>query len=218
MVPLTRQGPLRHLVEETLRDLIVSGALAPGQHLVEVDIAQRLQVSRGPVREAFQALHGQGWVDLRQGRGAFVHEPTMEEVDEVFGVRAALEGEAASLAACTVSAADVVELRAISARGRKAVWDGEYDLVVATNSELHRRVAELTGNTLLQTMIASLDGRIRWYLRPVVHNRGESSWDEHDALIDALAAGDRKGAHDLMREHTEHTRRANLYARAHSSD
>lgn len=213
MTPVSRPGPLRHLVEETLRELIVSGALAPGQHLVELEVADRLQVSRGPVREAFQALHGQGWVDLRPGRGAFVHAPTVEEVDELFGVRAALEGEAAALAAKAICAERLAELEEISARGRAAVLGHEYDRVVATNSELHRRIAELAGNVLLCQMIASLDGRIRWYLRPVVHNRGIASWDEHDALIAALADHDAERARQLMREHTGRTRQANLTAR-----
>lgn len=214
VTPLSRPGPLRHQVEEALRDLIVTGALAPGQHLVESEVAERLQVSRGPVREAFQALHRHGWLDLRPGRGAFVHEPTVEEVGEVFAVRAALEGEAAGRAAELAADDDIADLRQISARGRAAVRDGDYDLVVATNSELHRHVASLAGNSLLSELIASLDGRIRWYLRPVVHNRGESSWDEHDGLIDALAARDPARATSLMRAHTERTWQANVHSRS----
>jgi DNA-binding GntR family transcriptional regulator len=217
MAPIPRPGPLRHQVEEALRGLIVSGALGPGQHLVEASVADRLGVSRGPVREALQALHSQGWVELRQGRGAFVHEPTVAEVDEVFGVRAALESEAAALASGNVCAADLDELREISARGRQAVLDGEYDLVVATNSELHRRIAELSRNQLLGRLIASLDDRIRWYLRPVVKGRGESSWDEHDAMIVALDAHDAARVSALMRYHTEQTRRANVGSRRDAS-
>ena len=74
--PLRRPGPLRQGVQEALRELIISRTLAPGQHLVESELADRLDVSRGPVREALQALHARGWVDMRPGRGAFVHEPT----------------------------------------------------------------------------------------------------------------------------------------------
>lgn len=210
MTPVARPVPLRHQVQEALRSLIVSGVLAPAQHLVEAEVADRLGVSRGPVREALQALQAEGWVELRPGRGAFVHAPTVEEVGEVFGVRAALESEAAALASCAVTADDVAELREVSARGRAAVLRGEYDLVVATNSELHRRIAEHAGNAMLCRLIASLDDRIRWYLRPVVRNRGESSWDEHDGLIDALAAHDADAARELMRQHTERTRQANV--------
>lgn len=217
MAPLARPGPLRHQVEEALRGLIVSRALAPGEHLVEASIADRLGVSRGPVREALQALHAQGWVELRQGRGAFVHEPTVAEVDEVFGVRAALESEAVALAAGNVCAAEVSALREISARGRQAARDGEYDVVVATNSELHRRIAELSRNRLLGRLIASLDDRIRWYLRPVVRGRGESSWDEHDAMIAALADHDAVQVAALMRHHTEQTRHANVGSRRDGS-
>ncbi|MBO0827879.1 MAG: GntR family transcriptional regulator [Streptosporangiales bacterium] len=213
MEPLSRPAPLRHQVEAALRGLIVSGPLEPGQHLVESGIAERLGVSRGPVREALQALDTQGWVELRQGRGAFVHEPTVAEVDEVFGVRAALESEAGTLAADNVRASDVDELRKISGHGREAVREGAYDVAVATNSEFHRRVADLSRNRLLGRLIASLDDRIRWYLRPVVRGRGETSWDEHDAMISALAEHDATRVAALMRHHTDQTRRANVGGR-----
>src|SRR5690348_17037827 len=141
--PVDRPGPLRHRVLEALRELIVVRTLAPGQHLVESELAERLHVSRGPVREALQALATQGWVDLRPGRGAFVHEPTTQEAEEVFAVRTALESEAARLAAPRVTDDDLAELREICARGRVAVAAGDVPTVVAENSALHHTIARL---------------------------------------------------------------------------
>lgn len=206
--PLQRPGPLRMQVQETLRELIIARTLRPGQHLVELELAERLSVSRGPVREAFQALHVQGWVELRPGRGAFVRQPTPEEADQVFAVRAALEGEAAGLAAERVGAADLAELKEINGSGRRAVLAGEEAAVVAANSKLHRAVADLAGVALLCDFIDHLDLRVRWFYRPVVSTRGLDSWDEHDRLIDALEAHDREEAARVMRWHTEQTRAA----------
>ncbi|HET7389088.1 MAG TPA: GntR family transcriptional regulator [Nocardioidaceae bacterium] len=208
LTPLERPGPLRHRVQETLRELIIARTLAPGQHLVESELADRLQVSRGPVREALQALHANGWVDLRPGRGAFVHEPAGQEVDEVFVVRAALESEAAGLAASRTGPADIADLRTICQRGRQAVRASDETAVVAANSAFHLRVATLSGLDLLCGYITALDLRVRWLYKPVVRTRGMHSWDEHDEIIDALVAGDEALAARTMRSHSEQTRQA----------
>jgi len=214
--PLDRPGPLRKGVLDALRELIIARTLLPGQHLVESELATRLNVSRGPVREAFQALQAQGWVELRPGRGAFVRRPTDDEVDEVFVVRAALESEAAALAAARIQAADLAELREMCRRGRSAVDAGDEAAVVTANSELHRRIADLSGIGLLCSYVHELDLRVRWFFRPVVRTRGRDSWDEHERLIDALARQDCAAAGALMREHTEHTRQAYRMVAAHA--
>jgi DNA-binding GntR family transcriptional regulator len=206
--PVDRPGPLRHRVQNALRELIIMRSLEPGQHLVESELAQRLNVSRGPVREALQALQAQGWVDLRPGRGAFVHDPSDVEASEVFAVRAALESEAAGLAAARVDEDDLADLREINARGRAAFADGDESDVVAANSALHLRIAELSGIHLLCDYIGSVDLRVRWFYKPLVRTRGTASWDEHERLIAALESGDRAKAAGVMRWHTEQTLRA----------
>ena len=203
--PVDRPGPLRERVLTALRELIVVRTLAPGQHLVESELAERLNVSRGPVREALQALANQGWVELRPGRGAFVHEPTRSEAEEVFAVRTALESEAARLAASRVTADDIAEMREICVRGRAAVETGDVPTVVAENSALHHRVAQLSGVGLLYDHIDSLDQRVRWFYRPLVRRRGMDSWDEHDKLIAALEGHDEEQAAREMRWHTVQT-------------
>lgn len=208
LAPLTRPGPLRSQVRDALIELIISRQLAPGQHLVEVDIARQLQVSRQPVREALQALQAEGWVDLRPGRGAFVHEPTDAEVDEVFAVRGVLEEQSAALAAAHATAADIEEMRSLCAQGRAALADDDATALVRLNSALHRRVTAASGNRVLGEFIASLDGRVRWYFTAIASARGAASWNEHDALVEAIAAHDAARAGQIMREHTGHTRAA----------
>lgn len=189
-------------------ELIISQRLAPGAHLIETDIARQLQVSRQPVREALQSLQADGWVDLRPGRGAFVHQPTVDEVDEVFAVRIVLEEQAVRLAARRATAADVEALRAVCVRGRVALEADDASVLADLNSQLHQMIAELANNRVLATFISALDSRIRWYYTAIARRRGSESWHEHDELIDALEAHDSTRAARLMRAHTSQSQRA----------
>lgn len=205
---LSRPAPLREGVYEALLELIVTRALAPGQHLVEAELAARLGISRQPVREALQRLSTEGWVELKPGQGAFVHAPTEEEADQLLAVRSLLEAESARLAAGHAARESVARLREVCVRGKQAVADDDVDAAVAANAELHLAIVKMAGNTVLAELIAQVDRRVRWYYTPVARQRGRRSWAEHDALIAALAAGDGDKAAQIMREHTEHTRRS----------
>ena len=93
------QPPLRSLVSDELRRLVITGELPPGTRIVEDRLAARLGVSRNPVREALQALAAEGFVDILPRRGAVVAQVTQAEAEDLFDVRAALEPLAARLAA-----------------------------------------------------------------------------------------------------------------------
>ncbi|MEU7033230.1 GntR family transcriptional regulator [Streptomyces sp. NPDC046237] len=203
---LERPGPLRDRVYEALLELITTRALRPGQHLVESELAGHLGVSRQPVREALQRLNTEGWVDLRPAQGAFVHEPTDEEADQLLSVRTLLEAEAARLAAANSGSAGIAALEDLCARGEQAVADDDVDLAVATNAAFHAKVMELAGNLVLSELAGQVDRRVRWYYTPVARQRGKQSWKEHRELIDAIAARDEARATTVMRAHTEHTR------------
>ncbi|MGW2619162.1 GntR family transcriptional regulator [Streptomyces sp. NPDC001500] len=205
---LERPGPLRDRVYEALLELIASRALRPGLHLVESDLAGHLGVSRQPVREALQRLNTEGWVDLRPAQGAFVHEPTEEEADQLLTVRTLLEAEAARLAATRADEAGVGALEEILAQGLQALADGDGDAAVALNTRFHAKIIELAGNAVLAELAAQVDRRVRWYYTPVARQRGHRSWAEHRDLVAAIAGHDEQAAARLMREHTEHTRRS----------
>ncbi|MFF5473910.1 GntR family transcriptional regulator [Streptomyces achromogenes] len=203
---LERPGPLRERVYEALLELITTRALRPGQHLVESELAGHLGVSRQPVREALQRLNTEGWVDLRPAQGAFVHEPTEEEADQLLTVRTLLEAEAARLAAAHADSAGIAALNELCAEGERAVAAEDVDRAVALNAAFHSKVMELAGNTVLAGLAAQVDRRVRWYYTPVARQRGGQSWVEHRELIAAIDARDEQRATRLMREHTEHTR------------
>jgi DNA-binding GntR family transcriptional regulator len=206
--PLKRPVPLREAAYEALLELITVGALRPGQHLVENELAERLNVSRQPVREALQRLSNEGWVDLRPAQGAFVHQPTEAEADQLMTVRALLEAEAARLATANAADGSIERLRELWRGGVAALQADDIDGVVTANAALHAFVMELAGNDVLAELAGQVSRRVRWYYTPVARQRGQQSWDEHAALIDAIAAKDSDRAARVMREHTEHTRRS----------
>ncbi|SDJ32197.1 DNA-binding transcriptional regulator, GntR family [Nonomuraea maritima] len=203
---IPRPATLRESVIEAIQELIVSGQLKPGQHLVESELAEMLGVSRQPVREALQQLSGEGWVDLHPGQGAFVHVPTVQEADQLLAVRALLETESARLAAKHAGKDGVRRLRELCQGGIAAVEDDDVETAVALNSELHALVTALSGNSVLAELASQVARRVRWYHTPVARQRGMASWVEHSQLIDAIEAGDDNRAAKIMREHTEHTR------------
>lgn len=207
---VARPVPLRETVYEAILELIITGELKPGQHLVEKELAEALGVSRQPVREALQWLQKDEWVDLRPGYGAFVHSPTPEEADQLLGVRTLLEAESARLAALNSTKNGVAELKQIYKSGLAALKADDVEAVVAANAELHAKITEMSGNKVLNELAAQINRRVRWYHTPVAKSRGKQAWDEHSALIDAIAKKDGDTASRLMREHTEHTRKSYL--------
>jgi DNA-binding GntR family transcriptional regulator len=204
LTQLAQPPPLRQQVYERLEEMIVDGVLPPGQHLVEQDLAELLGVSRNPIREALQALERGGWVDLRPRHGAFVHAPSADEATEFFHVRSVLERESARLAARhadDVSIATLVALIDEAARTPEADAQALADL----NTRFHRQVAAMAGNRVLTRMIGTIEKRLRWYFRPVAMVRGERSWDQHAALVDAIRARDAQRAEAIMRDHATAT-------------
>jgi DNA-binding GntR family transcriptional regulator len=207
---VARPVPLRESVYEAILEMIITGDLKPGQHLVEKELAALLGVSRQPVREALQWLKKDEWVDLRPGYGAFVHVPTSEEADQLLSVRTLLEAESARLAAMQATKEGVQRLRDIYERGVRSLKEDDVEAVVSANAELHASITQMSGNKVLMELAGQVDRRVRWYHTPVAKSRGKKAWDEHAALIEAIAEGDAESAARLMREHTEHTRQSYL--------
>ncbi len=206
--PLQRPVPLRQSVYDALIDLIVSGELLPGQHMVETDLARQLGVSRQPIREALHRMEAEGWVDLRPSQGAFVHVPTDSEVDELLDVRALLEAETARLAARSPNPGQLARLREICRQGEAAADADDFTAAVAANSFFHAEVAAVGGNAVLAELADIVGRRVQWYYRMVAPARGHGSWTEHAELIEAIEAGDAERAEAVARKHTERTRAA----------
>lgn len=210
--PISRPLPLRLQVAERLKELILAGELHRGEHLVESELARALGVSRQPIREALQLLARDRWVDLRIGFGAFVHMPSTQEIDDVFRVRSALEGEAAARAAARVADGSVTRAALKPLRGMLRngpdVLSAEERVIVKANQSFHAQILALSGNQVLAEMAATIEQRVRWYFSAVAVKRAPSSWDEHAEVVEAIEAGDEARAGKAMRDHCERSRLA----------
>jgi DNA-binding GntR family transcriptional regulator len=207
----TRRVPLREKIYDKLEEQIIYGDLEPGRHLVEAEISSQLGASRIPVREALQLLHSRGWVDLHPDKGAFVHVPIIQEVKDTFGVRIVLEGESARLAAENATEESIQDLEELVEKGRRLLSRSPRE-IVRLNSEFHSALAQMSGNHVLESLLARLDKRIRWYFAPVAKLRGPESWKEHIDIVKALDARDSDEAERVMRRHAQRTEEAEFEA------
>ncbi|TDE07448.1 GntR family transcriptional regulator [Jiangella asiatica] len=218
--PVRPPAPLREQVYESLEELILDGRLKAGERLVESDLAARLGVSRGPIREALQHLERDGWLEVRPRQGTYVREPQPDELQDYFWARKLLEVEAAGRAARRVrtspdaAAPGLERLRRIVAKSEeltvglppKGVTDltpeqAERRRQYRENSrQFHYAVGELSGSPALVELLVFLGKRTRWYFSSLGYN---SRLDEHKALLGAIEQGDEDTVMSLMREHMD---------------
>lgn len=188
----------------TLRERITNGEYAAGDRLREENLAEALGVSRTPVREALRRLDMEGFVVLVPHRGAHVVSWSPRDLEEIFGLRAVLEGYAARLAALRVTDEDVAALADLAERmsAAAATDPPKQDRIVALNADLHERVITASGNQRLRAALVPL------VQAPLVHRAVLHSPDllarclhHHQELVTALAARNPDWAEATMRAH-----------------
>src|SRR6202165_907750 len=139
-IALVQSSSLPMLAQKELERMILAGDLAVGAKLNEAAIAELLGVSRGPVREAFRALEESGLVRLEKNRGVFVRQISIEEADQIYEVRAALDEWVGRRLAQTASAAQFKEVKAIVERMDRAAAKNDLDTYYALNLAFHDRL------------------------------------------------------------------------------
>ena len=197
--PATSDG-----IYDRVRGDIVHGALRPNQRLVEVELAERLGVSRTPVRETLQRLTLEGLVQRNRG-GWVVHEHSPDEIRSIYEVRAALEGYAAFLAADRATASELDALEALYPPGDAAFALGP-DAQVELNERFHDGVIAAAGNRrLVQLSRASRQYYFNYRIaRRYDAEETRESIEGHRRILAALAARDARTAESRAREHVEY--------------
>ena len=190
-IALVQSSSLPALVQQELERIILSGGLAAGSKLNEAAIAERLGVSRGPVREAFRALEESGLVRLEKNRGVFVRQIPVEEADEIYELRAVLDEFVGRRLAQTATPDHVRELSARVDRMEKAAAKGDVDAYLAANVDFHDRLVELAGNAKLLVMYRRLVKELHLFRHATLAQGGALpvSTREHRAIVDRIAAG-----------------------------
>lgn len=182
---------------------IASGAYGDGEKLSEVALAEQLDVSRTPLREAFQMLESVGLVELIPRRGAFVKRPSMTRLVEMFEVMAELEAWCVRLATKRITAAQKLYLRQAAQDCEAALEAGTADRYYEANNRLHGMIYEASGNQVLAEETQRMHRRLRPFRRQQLDVTGRlaKSMQEHDGILDAMEQGDAERAADLMRQH-----------------
>ena len=197
------QSSLHDEVAAQLRERIFAGELPPGTFLDEVRLAQEMNISRTPLREALKVLTAEGLVRHEPRRGCFVNEVTEQDLDEIFPVIGLLEGRCAYEAAQHASDADIETLQVLHdklAKHAKARRIKEY---YEANFAIHEAIIRLADNRWLATVIADLRKILRLARLQQLHAPGrlDQSLSEHLAVFAALKARDPEGAEAAMRTH-----------------
>jgi len=192
---------LGDLVTAEIRQAILTGQLKPGERLKQEQLAADLSVSRIPVREALRVLEAEGLIESSPGRGSIVAKITPKDAADVLEVRGVLEGLAARLAAEAGSKEAVERLRSTVSVGKGATASGDQVTVGEAHTGFHVELARASGNSYLYEELHTLPAKTEWIFSTLLKARGQISWDEHEAIVDAVAAGDPELADRLTRDH-----------------
>jgi DNA-binding GntR family transcriptional regulator len=190
-------------VYEHLRGEILRNELPPGAELNEVELAEALGVSRGPVREAIRHLAAEGLVTERPRRSAVVSALSREEFVQAYQVREALEVLAVRLAVPRVDAALLVVLDGLIDEMERCAARADASAFFDANARFHGRLVEASGNRRLAEMHGQLTGQMGRYQMRSLALRGSlrRSIAEHRAILRAIRRGDAPRATHLMSEH-----------------
>lgn len=195
-----------------LRQLIVEGAIAPGAKLNERELAEQLQVSRTPLREAIKMLAAEGLVELLPNRGAVATLLSPQDVADTFEVIAGLEEQSGALAAQRIGEQELAEIRALHYEMLAAYTRRDLSTYYRLNAQIHDRINAAARNPVLTRTYRQVNARLQ-ALR-FRSNFDERKWQravaEHEAMVERLAARDAAGLRTLMRQHLEHKRDAVL--------
>jgi DNA-binding GntR family transcriptional regulator len=194
-------APLREQVLDLLRREIVEMRLRPGQRLVERELIQRIGVSRTTIREALRELAAEGLVTTIPQKGAIVAVPSWREAEELYEVRALLEGAAAREFAERATDAHVAELRGALVLVEQS--ENDSDALLNAKDAFYRVLFEGAGNTTIRQIIESLQARVAVLRASSLRapNRPKQSVVEIRAIVEAIERRDAEAAADAASYH-----------------
>jgi DNA-binding GntR family transcriptional regulator len=203
MKQLSAQPNLVDQVREAILQEIASGALAPGERVVQERIAESLGVSRQPVQQALALLLSQGVLRDAPGRRLIVAPLDSAYVRQMYDMRAVIEGLAFAEAARRGAAKAARQGPALIEAGRKAVATGEVPRMIAADMKFHAFIHELSGNTLVAPTLAPHLTYMQRVMGQVLlrDDKPRDIWDEHERMLDAVATGNPALAEALARGH-----------------
>lgn len=195
--------PLRDVVFQTLREAILRGRIKPGERLMEQTLAQKLGVSRTPIREAIRMLEQEGLAVTVPRKGAQVARMTEKDMEDVLQIREALEQLAVSLACDFVTEEQIAALETERMRFELSLRSDDIKKIAESDVRLHELLYEASGNPKLVGMLSNLREQMyRYrveYLKDPAHYPNLIS--EHKEIVEGLRLRNKQKVHDAMARH-----------------
>lgn len=202
---MAKKATAQEVALKSVRKMLASGKLKPGQQIIQDALASRLSVSRVPVREALKTLQAEGRVIHDPHRGYFVAELNAEDLAEIYHLRAILEDEALRLGVPKATASDVARIKSIHEEGI-AAQRADVTHMAALNRKFHLAIYRLCDQERLITMIENLWDSVDAYRALFLNdstNRSRTN-EDHGRLIQAVKQKDVKEALKIQGVHREH--------------
>ena len=201
--------PLRDVVFNTLRKAILTGELKPGERLLEIHLANRLGVSRTPIREAIRKLELEGLVNMIPRRGAEVAQITEKSLREVLEVRRALDALCAELACDRITAEEEERLKQACDEFERATETKDATTIAAADVALHDIIVQATGNRRLIQLINNLSEQMYRYRFEYIkdENRHDNLIDEHRMIYESIIRRDKEKAAAAAKLHIDNQER-----------
>lgn len=202
---LDNYKPLREVVFNSIRGAIISGVLKPGERLMEVQLAEKMGVSRTPIREAIRKLELEGLVVMIPRKGAYVADLSIKNITDVLEVRAALEGLASGLAALRMTEEEIKELESIARHFEHAMNSNDVDDIIQTDIEFHEKILKSTRNEKLLQLTNSLMEQVQRFRVMYLNKAIKSTFliKEHYKIVDAISKRNREKAENMARIHIQ---------------
>ena len=202
-IRLDSYKPLRELVCEHIREAIINGVFAPGERLMEIQMADEMGVSRTPVREAIRKLEMEGFVVMIPRRGTYVSNMSIKDINDVYEIRISLDTLAAGLAAERISDEELEELQRLLVKVGNAIEENDMAKVVEADIEFHDVLYKASRNERLRNIINNLREQIT-VIRGVsmrYPGRLKDTQEEHRRLVESIAARDVEKSQEAARIH-----------------
>lgn len=204
--------PLRDVVFQTLRKAILTGDLKPGERLMEIHLAEKIGVSRTPIREAIHKLELEGLVTMIPRRGAMVAEISERGLRDVLEVRRALDTFCAELASERISEEDKLALKNACEEFEKATETGDATIIAKADVAFHDIIIGATDNERIVALLNNLAEQMYRYRFEYI--KDESQHErlvlEHRTLMDAILRGDREAAREAAAVHIDNQEKSIL--------
>ncbi|MCD7882255.1 MAG: GntR family transcriptional regulator [Lachnospiraceae bacterium] len=197
--------PLRDVVFQTLRQAILRGEISPGERLMEIHLAQKLGVSRTPVREAIRMLELEGLVTTVPRKGTVVAEITISDLEDVLEVRQALEELAVKLVCRKITKEQLAEMKGLAAEFRETLKGDDVAACAEADMKFHDAIYNATGNRRLIQILNNLREQMYRYRMEYLKDKDSHRVlvKEHEEILQALQAHDENKALAAISRHID---------------